>query len=102
MGERARRGGHGHRAPELRAHFVCRNHETGEEQRRRRRARRENGGLLMSLEIILIPVAMAAYAAWQARAEAGAQQCQVETRWRHSGLLMQALHDVEAANISGT
>jgi len=54
----------------------------------------------MSLEILLIPAAMAAYAAWQARAEAGAHNCLVETRWRHAGLLSQALVDLGAANLS--
>jgi hypothetical protein len=54
----------------------------------------------MSLEILLIPAAMAAYAAWQARAEAGVQNCRIETRWRHPGLLTQALQDLDAANIS--
>lgn len=56
----------------------------------------------MSLEILLIPVAMAAYAAWQARAEAGAHNCLVETRWRHVGLLTQALHDLGAGDVSAT
>ena len=56
----------------------------------------------MSLEILLIPVAMAAYAAWQARAEAGAHNCLVETRWRHIGLLTQALEDLGAESISAT
>lgn len=54
----------------------------------------------MSLEILLIPAAMAAYAAWQARAEASAHNCLVETRWRHAGLLSQALVDIAASNIS--
>jgi hypothetical protein len=56
----------------------------------------------MSLEILLIPVAMAAYAAWQARAEAGAQHCLIETRWRHVGLLTQALQDLGAGDVSTT
>jgi hypothetical protein len=56
----------------------------------------------MSLEVLLIPAAIAAYAAWQAHAEAGTKHCRVETRWRHSGLLMQALHDLPAADISST
>ncbi len=56
----------------------------------------------MSLEIILIPAAMAAYAAWQARAEARAHNCVVETRWRHTGLLSQALGDLGATNVSAT
>jgi hypothetical protein len=54
----------------------------------------------MSLEILLIPAAMAAYAAWQARAEAGAQNCLVETRWRHPGLLAQALDDLDAQGVT--
>jgi hypothetical protein len=54
----------------------------------------------MSLEILLIPAAMAAYAAWQARAEAGAQNCLVETRWRHAGLLSQALDDLGAQGVT--
>ena len=56
----------------------------------------------MSLEILLIPAAMAAYAAWQARAEAGANSCLVETRWRHAGLLQQALEDLGAEEITAT
>ena len=56
----------------------------------------------MSLEIVLIPAAMAAYAAWQARAEAGAHTCLVETRWRHAELLVQALHDIGAESVSST
>lgn len=56
----------------------------------------------MSLEILLIPAAMAAYAAWQARAEAGAQNCLVETRWRHSGLLVRALQDLGATGVSAS
>jgi hypothetical protein len=56
----------------------------------------------MSLAIILIPVAMAAYASWQARAEAGSHNCLVETRWRHVGLLTHALEDLGAENISST
>ncbi len=56
----------------------------------------------MSLEILLIPVAMAAYSAWQARAEAGEHNCLVETRWRHLGLLEQALEDLGATNIVAT
>ena len=56
----------------------------------------------MSLEILLIPAAMAAYAAWQARAEAGAHNCVVETRWRHSGLLSQALHDLGVEDLQVT
>jgi hypothetical protein len=54
----------------------------------------------MSLEVLLIPAAMAAYAAWQARADAGEHNCLVETRWRHAGLLAQALEDIEAKRIS--
>lgn len=60
----------------------------------------KDGGLLMSLEILLIPVAMAAYSAWQARAESGAHNCVVATRWRHEGLLSQALGDLGAENLS--
>ncbi len=56
----------------------------------------------MSLEILLIPAAMAAYAAWQARAEAGAHNCLVETRWRHPGLLCQALDDLGAHAVTAT
>jgi len=56
----------------------------------------------MSLELLLIPAAMAAYAAWQARADSNTSHCEVETRWRHSGLLTQALHDLGAAEISVT
>lgn len=46
----------------------------------------------MSVEIILIPMAMAAVAAWQARGEAAsAQTCLVGTRMRHRALLAEAL-----------
>ena len=56
----------------------------------------------MSLEILLIPLGMAAYAAWQARAEANAQDCLVETRWRHTALLAQSLDDLGANAIEAT
>lgn len=56
----------------------------------------------MSLEILLIPLGMAAYAAWQARAEANAQDCLVETRWRHTALLAQSLDDLGADAIEAT
>lgn len=53
----------------------------------------------MSLEILLVPAAMAAYAAWQARAEQSSAHCLVETRWRHVGLLELALADMAAQNV---
>ena len=60
----------------------------------------------MSLEILLIPAALAAYSAWQARADAdqaaGAagvarSACVVQTRLRSPQLLMSAMSSVGAA-----
>lgn len=57
----------------------------------------------MSVEMLLIPVAMAAYGAWVARADAAAQEgvaarttCVVQTRLRDPNLLIDALTAVGA------
>ncbi|ADU49566.1 hypothetical protein [Intrasporangium calvum] len=54
----------------------------------------------MSIEIVLVPLAIAAVSAWNAaRAEqdgTGRQVVQVETRMRDAGLLQQALRDTGA------
>lgn len=50
----------------------------------------------MSLEILLIPAALAAHAAWQARAEKRAYDAQqvVETRLKDPGMLAQAIRNL--------
>lgn len=54
----------------------------------------------MSIEVVLVPLALAAFSAWQAsRLETveGRTACQVATRMRDEGLLTQALSDTSAA-----
>jgi hypothetical protein len=50
----------------------------------------------VSLEILLIPVALAAHAAWQARAERDQHAAVVQTRLKDPGMLRQAI-----ANLGG-
>lgn len=50
----------------------------------------------MSLEVLLIPAALAAYSAWQARAEATGARCVVQTRLRDPELLATSLASLGA------
>jgi hypothetical protein len=51
----------------------------------------------MSVEVLLIPAAMAAYAAWKAREEVGPGSIvAVQTRLRDRGLLVRSLQDLGA------
>lgn len=50
----------------------------------------------MSLEVLLIPAALAAYSVWQARAEAAGAHCVVQTRLRDPELLDSALRSLGA------
>ena len=72
---------------------ACRRHQ------QRARPWRKAGGLLVSIEIVLIPMAVAAVSAWQANrkiAEDGRELLAVSTRMKNADLLAQALTDLNA------
>lgn len=54
----------------------------------------------MSIEIVLIPLAMAGYAAWQARSIEKDNTCLVETRLKDPVLLAEALTETGATDVS--
>jgi hypothetical protein len=54
----------------------------------------------MSLELLLVPAAIAAVGAWRARVGSHAATCAVQTRWRDNDVLTAALVDVGAVNVT--
>lgn len=53
----------------------------------------------MSIEIVLVPLAMAAFAAWKARSIEEGNTCMVETRLKDPVLLAEALHETGATEV---
>lgn len=53
----------------------------------------------MSLQLLLVPVAIAAVGAWRARVGVVPETCAVQTRWRDHDVLAAALVDVGAADV---
>jgi hypothetical protein len=54
----------------------------------------------MSLELLLVPAAIAAVGAWRARVGRDAATCAVQTRWRDNDVLMAALVDIGASSVT--
>lgn len=54
----------------------------------------------MSLELLLVPAAIAAVGVWRARVGSHAATCTVQTRWRDNNVLAAALVDVGAVNVA--